>query len=280
MSAPGGHSAHSTPPVFAEVDRVSRRYRIPSPLLRRNPERWRTVLDDVSLQIDAGATIALVGSSGAGKTTLARCLLALDPVDAGTVTCDGRPVRPGSVSQLRWFRKLVQYVPQDPASSLDPRRSVRDLVAEPLRRLEVAGNHTELITEALQQVGLDPSLAARRPGQISGGQAQRVAVARAIVTRPRLLIADEPVSGLDLPLRRQILDVLSRLHAEQGTALVLVSHDLAAVVRLCEQVVVLDQGRIVEAGPTARLFSEPEHPATRQLLAAVPRLPSPGLSPV
>ena len=260
--------------MFARLDHVSRRYPVPSSLFRRG-ERWRTVLHDVSVPIETGATIALVGSSGAGKTTVARCLLALDPVDEGSVSCQGRAVRPGPVRELRWFRQLVQYVPQDPASSLDPRRPVRDLVAEPLRRLEVAGNHAELVADALDQVGLDPGLAARRPGQISGGQAQRVAIARAIVTRPRLLIADEPVSGLDLPLRHQILDVLARLHAEQGTALVLVSHDLAAVVHLCQQVIVLDQGQIAEAGPTAQIFTRPEHPATRRLLAAVPRLPLP-----
>ncbi len=261
--------------VFAQLDQISRRYRIPGSLFRRGGERWRTVLHDISMPIDAGATIALVGSSGAGKTTVARCLLALDPVDEGSVSCQGRPVLPGSVRQLRWFRQLVQYVPQDPASSLDPRRPVRHLVAEPLRRLGVDGNHAELVADALEQVGLDPALAARRPGEISGGQAQRVAIARAIVTRPRLLIADEPVSGLDLPLRRQILEVLARLHAEQGTALLLVSHDLAAVVHLCQRVIVLDQGRIAEAGPTTQLFSQPEHPATRRLLAAVPRLPVP-----
>ncbi|MFT4164562.1 MAG: ATP-binding cassette domain-containing protein [Microlunatus sp.] len=261
--------------MFAHLDHVSRRYRIPGSLLRRGAQRRHTVLHDITLPIETGATIALVGSSGAGKTTVARCLLALDPVDEGSVSCQGRPVRPGPVRELRWFRQLVQYVPQDPASSLDPRRSVRDLVAEPLRRLGVGGNHTELVADALGQVGLDPTLAARRPGQISGGQAQRVAIARAIVTRPRLLIADEPVSGLDLPLRHQILEVLDRLHADQGTALLLVSHDLAAVVHLCQRVVVLDQGRIAEAGPTAQLFTQPEHPATRRLLAAVPRLPQP-----
>ena len=260
---------------LAELSHVTRRHRVGGSLLRRGPERWHTVLDDVSLRIEAGATIALVGSSGAGKTTMARCLLALDPVDEGSVSCEGRPVLPGPVRQLRWFRQLVQYVPQDPASSLDPRRPVRDLVAEPLRRLGVGGNHAELVADALEQVGLDPALAGRRPGEVSGGQAQRVAIARAIVTRPRLLIADEPVSGLDLPLRRQILEVLARLHADQATALLLVSHDLAAVVHLCDQVIVLDQGRIAEAGPTAQLFGRPEHPATRRLLAAVPRLPQP-----
>lgn len=260
-------------PCLIEVDGAVRRYRATG--AAATTSRWNTVLDHVSLRLEPGSTTALVGGSGAGKTTLVRCLLALDHVDQGTVTCRGRPLRPGPARSLGWFRRLVQYVPQDPASSLDPRKRVRDLIEEPLRRLGVPGDHPAMVAEALDHVGLDQGLAGRRPGEISGGQAQRVAIARAIVTRPELLVADEPVSGLDLPLRQQVLDLLARLHADYGTGILLVSHDLAAVVRLCRHTVVLDHGRVAEEGPTERMFTAPSQPATQRLLAAVPRLPRP-----
>ncbi len=261
--------------TLLRIDGAVRRHRTSGLLPRGGVPRTHTVVDVGSLALEPLSTTGVVGSSGAGKTTLVRCLLGLDALDAGTVTCRGRDVRPGPTRELRWFRRLVQYVPQDPASSLDPRRRVRDLVGEPLRRLGVTGDHTRMIAGALAQVGLPPDLAGRRPAEISGGQAQRVALARAVVTRPALLVADEPVSGLDLPLRRQVLDLLAGLHSSSGTALLVVSHDLAAVARLCDRTLVLDRGRVVEDAPTASAFTAPAHPVTRRLLAAVPRLPTP-----
>ncbi|MCA0379256.1 MAG: ATP-binding cassette domain-containing protein [Actinobacteria bacterium] len=266
-------SAHQIAQPLIEVDHAVRRYRATGAAAANG--RWNTVLDDVCLRLEQGSTTALVGSSGAGKTTLVRCLLALDHLDHGTVACRGRSLRPGPARSLGWFRRMVQYVPQDPASSLDPRRRVRELIAEPLRRLGVEGDHPAMVAEALDHVGLGQGLADRRPGEISGGQAQRVAIARAIVTRPELLVADEPVSGLDLPLRQQVLDLLARLHRDDGTGILLVSHDLAAVVRLCDRTVVMEHGQVAEDGPTERMFTDPSHPATRRLLAAVPRLPRP-----
>lgn len=242
----------------------------PGPSRRSRP---RLVLDDVTLRIDRGSRVGLVGSSGSGKTTLLRCLLALDQPDEGVVRCGGRPVTPGSTRSLRWFRRLVQYVPQDPASSLNPRMTVSDLVAEPLRRLAVPGSHTALVAEALSKVELTSGLATRRAGELSGGQAQRVALARAVATRPALLLADEPVSGLDLPLRNQVLTVLAQLSAEHTTGILLVSHDLSAVAQLCERVVVLHEGRVIEDRPTVEMLKDPRHPASQALLAAVPRLP-------
>ena len=239
----------------------------------------RVVLHGIDLQVAAGARVALVGGSGSGKTTLLRCLLALDRADSGGVTCDGRPVVPGSVRSLRWFRRLVQYVPQDPASSLNPRMTVAELVAEPLRRLAVPGDHPTLVAESLTKVELPRDLADRRAGELSGGQAQRVALARAVVTRPGLLLADEPVSGLDLPLRSQVLGVLAQLCADHGTGVVLVSHDLSAVAQLCQRVVVLHEGRVVEDRPTPDLLRNPRHPATQAQLAAVPRLPETAPAP-
>nr|WP_243851185.1 ATP-binding cassette domain-containing protein [Modestobacter marinus] len=232
-----------------------------------------TALQAVDLRVGAGERVGLVGTSGSGKSTLLRCLLGLESPDRGTVTFAGRPVRPGPTASLRWYRRLVQYVPQDPAGSLDPRATVRDLVAVPLRHLQVPGDHDATVATALRRVGLDPELAGRRPGELSGGQAQRVALARALAPGPALLLADEPVSGLDLPVRDQVVEVLAELSARQGLGLLLVSHDLAVVARLCDRTVVLGDGRVLEDRPTADLLASPDHPRTRELLAAVPTLP-------
>ena len=231
-------------------------------------------LQNVSLQVAAGDSLGLVGSSGSGKSTLLRSLLALQPVGSGTVEFDGRPVRPGPASSLRWYRRLVQYVPQNPASTLDPRMTVRELLLEPLRQLKTAGDHPGIIVEALERVEVPPALLDRRPEELSGGQNQRVAIARALLPSPRILLADEPVSGLDLPLRSTVLAVLDTLVRRDGVGLLFVSHDLAAVGRLCAHTAVLSAGCIVEQGPTSALLTDPQHPATRELIRAVLHLPT------
>ena len=243
----------------------------------RTPVR---ALDGVSLSVAPGETVGLVGRSGSGKSTLLRVLLALDRPHEGAVHLGVRDVKPGSTRSLRWFRRRVQYVPQDPAASLEPRMSVQQLVREPLARLGSPGDHAALVRAALHSVGLPTTLLERRPWELSGGQAQRVAIARAIVTGPDFLLADEPVSGLDLPLRNQVLQLLASLSRERGLGLVFVSHDLDAVARLCQRSLVLFEGRIVEHGSTRTLLQSPEHPATRELVEAIPRLPrSPGPAP-
>ncbi|MEI4271807.1 dipeptide/oligopeptide/nickel ABC transporter ATP-binding protein [Klenkia sp. LSe6-5] len=237
--------------------------------------RTRTeALRGVHLALQPGERLGLVGSSGSGKSTLLRCLLALDAPDTGTVTCAGRPVRPGPVRTLRWYRRQVQYVPQDPGSTLDPRMTVGALVAEPLRHLAVPGDHRDAVATALDRVRLSRTLLARRPGELSGGQAQRVALARALAPSPDVLLADEPVSGLDLAVREQVVALLAELSATSGLALLLVSHDLSVVSRLCTRTVVLDEGRVVEDRPTAALVTDPRAPATRALVDAVVRLPA------
>ncbi len=249
-----------------------REYRLP----RRTPWGPRPVhvaLRGVDLTLGPGDRVGLVGTSGAGKSTLLRCLLALEAPDEGTVTCGGRSLRPGSPASLRWYRRLVQYVPQDPAGSLDPLMRVRDLVTQPLRHLRVPGDHATAVEVALDRVGLPADLAGRRPGELSGGQAQRVALARALAPGPSLLLADEPVSGLDLPLREHVVTALEDLSRRQGLGLLLVSHDLAVVQRLCNRTVVLADGVVVEDRPTPELFARPSHARTRQLLDAVPALP-------
>ncbi|MGJ7440695.1 ABC transporter ATP-binding protein [Aquipuribacter sp. MA13-6] len=247
--------------------------------LRRTYGPGPGALDGVDLDVGEDATVGLVGRSGSGKSTLLRLLLALEAPDAGSVHCLGRPIRPAGARHLRWFRRTVQYVPQDPATSLDPRATAVTSVLEPLRRLGAHGSardHEHRARHCLEQVGIDVALHGRRPGELSGGQAQRVALARALAVRPRLLIADEPVSGLDLPLRAQVVQLLQEVCSggldPDGTALLVVSHDISVVAALCGRTVVMDAGRVVEDRPTAELLTRPGHPRTRQLLEAVPRL--------
>ena len=236
-------------------------------------------LDDVTLAVPAGSSTGLVGSSGAGKSTLLRILLALERPTSGTVDLEGpeltaRSVAPGSASSLRWYRRLVQYVPQNPAGSLDPRMSVENLLKEPLRRLRVEGDHPAMVRTALERVDLDVAMLRSTPRELSGGQNQRVAIARALVVAPKFLLADEPVSGLDLPLRNSVLSLFRDLVSRDGLGLLFVSHDLAAVASLCPRAVVLSAGKIVEQGATAELFAAPQHPCTRELIESVPPRPA------
>lgn len=223
-------------------------------------------LDGVDLTL-ADRTLGVVGCSGAGKSTLVRVALGLQRPDAGSVTWQGAPL-PRDRAGRRTWRRSVQYVPQDPGGSLDPRHRVGRIVAEPLRRLRVPGNHRALVADALDRAGLDHRLIAQRAAHLSGGQAQRVAIARALATGARVIVADEPLSSLDPGLRDDLIAVLARLRAEQGLGLLLVSHDLDAVRRLCEHTAVLHDGRIVEEGPTADVLTTPSSDAARLLLAA------------
>lgn len=228
----------------------------------------------VDLALAPGSRTALVGESGSGKSTLVRMMLAVDRPTSGTVHLDGVPVRPGPARALRWFRQRVQYIPQDPAMSLDPHRRTIDLVAQPLQLLGVLGDHRALAEQALIAVGLGGSFLDRRPTQLSGGQNQRIAIARAVACAPDYLLADEPVSGLDLEIRDQILDILLSLNHTKSTALLVVTHDLAVAARLCVDIVVMQSGRLVECGPVRDVLSHPGHPHTRELLESLPRLPA------
>jgi ABC-type glutathione transport system ATPase component len=237
------------------------------------PRGQRHALAGVDLTLAGGESLGIVGESGSGKSTLARILLGLDRATAGTVQYNGRDVRPGRPSQLRWFRRSVQIVFQDPLSSLDPRMTVAEIVREPLVGLQVPGPHRDRVDELLDAVGIAPTTKHRYPHEFSGGQQQRIAIARALAPRPQLLVADEPVSALDVSVRAQILDLLARLRAELDLGLIMVSHDLGVVASLCDTVLVLHQGLAVERGPTASVFADPGDPYTRRLLEAVPRLP-------
>ena len=255
--------------VASDLHRV---YRLPRTTLF-GPRAERHALAGVSLEIGAGDTLGIVGELGSGKSTLARILLGLDRPTSGTVTYQGRRVQPGRPSEMRWFRRDVQIVFQDPLSSLDPRMTVAAIVAEPLVGLDVPGSHDDRVNEVLTEVGIDPATRHRYPHEFSGGQQQRIAIARALAPSPEVLVAYEPVSSLDVSVRAQILDLLDRLVADFHLSLVMVSHDLGVIHHLCDRVMVLHRGRSVDQGPTAAVFANPTDPYTRRLLAAVPRLP-------
>jgi ABC-type glutathione transport system ATPase component len=236
-------------------------------------------LANVSFAVQAGSHLGIVGESGAGKTTLLRLLLGLTRPSAGELLADGAPFDPRDRRALRSYRRFAQAVFQDPYSSLDPRQRIGRIVGEPLRSLRLETERpaiTERVARALESVGLPADAAGRYPHEFSGGQRQRIAIARAIVPGPRVLLADEPVSALDMVTRVKIIELLAELgdtHQDAPLTIVLVSHDLGVVAALCERVLVLENGRVVEQGLTADVLTRPQHPYTRRLLESVPRLP-------
>ena len=232
----------------------------------------KTILRGVDLAVEPGDSIGLVGESGSGKSTLLRLMLGLYRPSGGTIRFNGASLDPRNAAFMRKYRRQVQVVFQDPYSSLDPRQTVFSIVAEPLRSLRIPGDHRKLVAEALASVGLDASTVSRYPHEFSGGQRQRIAIARAIVAGPRLLLADEAVSALDLSTRIRIVELFKQLSADM--TLVFVSHDIGVVAALCSTIVILEQGRIVEAGPTASVLANPQHPYTQRLLRSVPRMPA------
>jgi peptide/nickel transport system ATP-binding protein len=243
-------------------------------LTRRFPGRPHPALDGVDIAVRPGVGLGIVGESGAGKTTLLRLLLGVDRPSAGEVHFAGRPV---DRARRREFRRQVQVVFQDPRSSLNPRMSVASIVGEPLRSLRIGRDRAaraERVAQVLTAVGLRPDDGRRYPHEFSGGQRQRIAIARALAPAPRVLLADEPVSALDVSVRLQIVELLQELVERLGLTLVLVSHDLAIVSQLCQQVLVMRHGRVVESGATADVLTRPVDAYTRALLAAIPRLPA------
>jgi peptide/nickel transport system ATP-binding protein len=235
-------------------------------------------VDGVSFAIDRHETLALVGESGCGKSTVGRAILRLFPLTAGQVILDGQRIDDLSAASLRPLRRRIQVVFQDPFASLNPRLRVRDILAEPIRNFRLAASRAELgsrLTRLLDQVGLPRDALARFPHEFSGGQRQRIGIARALAAQPDLIVCDEAVSALDVSVKAQIVNLLADLQRDLGLALLFISHDLAVVEYMTHRVAVMYLGRIVELGPKRAIFSAPRHPYTKALLSAVPR-PDPG----
>jgi peptide/nickel transport system ATP-binding protein len=254
-----------------QVQDLAKRYRLPREhLLAAAPEVQ--ALAGVSFTVQAGCSLGVVGESGSGKTTLARLVMALESPSAGTVCLQGIDLHRLAPAALRRERAKLQMVFQDPYASLDPRRTVLQTVAEPLAILQGAGTAEQRVRadEVLDAVGLRAADGAKYPHEFSGGQRQRIAIARALITRPALIVADEPVSALDVSVQAQVLNLMRDLQERHGVTYLFISHDLAVVDLVCDDVIVLHQGRIVEQGPPQRLFTAPQHPYTQRLLAAVP----------
>ena len=262
-------------PALLRVDQLVKHYALPRESLFRAPPVVQA-LRGVSLTVQAGRSLGIVGESGSGKSTLARLVMALEKPTAGSVHLAGRDLHQLAPGDLREARRDFQMVFQDPYGSLDPRQTIERIVTEPLVALHLAGRanrpaRREQAMQVLASVGLRASDLDKYPHEFSGGQRQRIAIARALITRPKLIVADEPVSALDVSVQAQVLNLMQDLQAKFGVTYLLISHDLAVVDHLCAEVAVIYQGRIVEQGPPETLFHAAAHPYTQALLDAVPR---------
>ena len=257
-----------------QVNHITRTYSLPLEHLWERPPVVQA-LQGVSFTLNAGRSLGVVGESGSGKSTLARVVLALEPPTSGSVEMLGRDLNLLDTSALRAARRDFQMVFQDPYGSLDPRQTVLKIITEPLAALSQptdTAQRRSLAADVLASVGLRASDLDKYPHEFSGGQRQRVAIARALITRPKLIVADEPVSALDVSVQAQVLNLMQDLQRDFGVTYLLISHDLAVVNHLCDDVAVMFQGRIVEQGAPQALFQQAAHPYTRALLDAVPRL--------
>jgi peptide/nickel transport system ATP-binding protein len=262
--------AVNAPTPAISVRGVTREYRRSRTSLRHASPPVEA-LRGVSFDVARGEHFGIVGESGCGKSTLLRIIAGLDQPTEGTVTNEGQQISGLPDRKLRFLRERLQMVFQDPMSSLDPRMRVRDIVEEPL----VAQGHQDRrrrVGELLEAVGLHPSAADHYPHQFSGGQRQRISIARALAPSPHILVADEPVSALDVSVRAQVLNLITDLVQELSLTLVFVSHDLSVVRHVCHRVAVMHRGEIVEIGPTEDVYEHPQHPYTRKLIAAIPTL--------
>ncbi|WP_315831943.1 oligopeptide/dipeptide ABC transporter ATP-binding protein [Bradyrhizobium prioriisuperbiae] len=255
-----------TPEELLTVDDLSATYKLPG-------GRQLTAVANVSFTVYKGETLGLVGESGCGKSTVGRSIMQLPPPTGGSVIFEGRDLAGLDAEALRRTRTRLHMIFQDPISSLNPRRKVRDIVAEPMAIAGVgtAAERERRVRSTLETVSLDPDrVMDRRPHEFSGGQCQRIAIARALIMEPYLVVCDEPVSALDVSVRAQILNLLEDMKAHYGLTLLFISHDLAVVKNISDRVAVMYLGRLCELAPSARLYEAPLHPYTAALLAAIP----------
>tara|TARA_R100000455_G_C6268389_1_gene123865 strand:- start:124 stop:1134 length:1011 start_codon:yes stop_codon:yes gene_type:complete len=255
-----------------EVHDLVRHYRLPRESLFREPG-FVYALNGVSFEIQKGRSFGIVGESGCGKSTLARNVMALEDTDSGSVRILGKEVVGLGFDKLRPLRRHFQMVFQDPYGSLDPHHNIGRIVAEPLAALGPLPKEEKekRVRDVLVSVGLKPQDVEKYPHEFSGGQRQRIAIARALITRPELIVADEPVSALDVSVQAQVLNLMKDLQEQLGVTYMFISHDLAVVEYLCDEVAVMYLGEIVERGLTEDMFNRPAHPYTRILLDAVPK---------
>lgn len=261
----------STAGAILEVRNLVKHFPVRRGILRRTVAHVHAV-DSVSFDVRTGETLALVGESGSGKTTTGRCILRLIEPTSGEVRFEGQDVLALGRNSLRQLRRKAQVVFQDPFSSLNPRMKVASIVAEPLVIHGIGDRHErkERTKELLNLVGLDPSVGSRFPHEFSGGQRQRIGIARSLALEPRFIVADEPVSSLDVSVQAQIVNLLVELQEKLGLSYLFIAHDLRIVEHISDRVVVMYLGKIVEVAPTAELYGSPLHPYTRALLASIP----------
>jgi oligopeptide transport system ATP-binding protein len=259
-----------------EVEHLVKHFPITAGVIRDREVARVKAVDDVSFTLEAGQTLGLVGESGCGKSTLCRAILQLVPPDSGSVRFRGEEIAGLSGTAMRPYRREIQMIFQDPYASLNPRRRVGQIVGEPVKRLGIAeGDEVKRgVQEVLERVGLSPEHYNRYPHEFSGGQRQRIGIARALALKPKLIVADEPVSALDVSIQAQIINLLDDLQQEFGLTYIFVAHDLGVVRHVSDRIAVMYLGKIVETAPAEELYSAPVHPYTEALLSAVP-IPDP-----
>ena len=255
-----------------QLDTVKAHFTVTSGFISRKTTGIVKAVDGVSLTVAQGEVLGLVGESGCGKSTLARAILQLVPTTAGTVVLEGKNLTSASAAELLTARRDLQMVFQDPFASLNPRMTVFATLSEPLLvHGVVSGDQVRArVAQLMQKVGLSPQFMEKYPHEFSGGQRQRIAIARALALEPKVIIADEPVSALDVSIQAQILNLLSKLCREMNLALIFIAHDLSVVKHISDRVAVMYLGKIVELGPAAEVIERPRHPYTRALVSAIP----------
>jgi oligopeptide transport system ATP-binding protein len=258
--------------TLLKVEHLTTQFELPSKSFFK-PPTYLTAVNDVSFELKEGRTLGIVGESGCGKSTLGRSILRLLRAQKGRIMWQGSDLTKLSDEEMRAARRDMQIIFQDPIASLDPRMTVGDIIAEPLTVFEpklTRAERQERVRDIMTAVGLVPEMINRYPHEFSGGQAQRIGIARAVVTRPKLIVCDEPVSALDVSIQGQVITLLRKLRKEFGLTLIFISHDLSVVRLISDDVLVLYLGRIVEAGGCATVFQHPAHPYTQALFSAAP----------